>query len=62
MAVQFKPMSVEERKNLVEALRGNAEDNLAILMKPNDTSFLGSAEEVTDQEVVSAIRSVPVHY
>jgi hypothetical protein len=55
-------MSVEERKNLVEALRGNAEDNLAILMKPNDTSFLGSAEEVTDQEVVSAIRSVPVHY
>jgi hypothetical protein len=46
----------------MDALRGNAQSNLAILMNQRDTSFAGSAEEVTDEEVISAIKSVPCHY
>ena len=44
------------------ALRGNAESDRAILMDRRDTSFLGTADEVTDEEVISAIKSVPCHY
>jgi hypothetical protein len=31
-------------------------------MDRRDTSFAGVADEVTDDEVISAIRSVPCHY
>jgi hypothetical protein len=31
-------------------------------MDRKDTSFVGSAEDVTDEEVISAIKSVPCHY
>jgi len=60
--MDFRPLKTDERQKLVEALRGNAEDNLAILMDRRDTSFLGSSEEVSDEEVISAIQSVPCHY
>jgi hypothetical protein len=60
--MDFRPLQIEERKKLVEALRGNAEDNLAILMDRRDTSFVGSSEEISDEEVISAIQSVPCHY
>jgi len=46
----------------VTALRGNAESNLAILMDRRDTSFVGVADEVPDEEVITAIKSVPCHY
>ena len=36
--------------------------NLAILMDRRDTSFIGASEEVSDDEVISAIQSVPCHY
>ena len=36
--------------------------NQAILMDRRDTSFAGTADEVTDEEVIFAIRSVPCHY
>ncbi|MBI2806753.1 MAG: hypothetical protein HYX68_17375 [Planctomycetes bacterium] len=60
--MDFRPLQTEERKKLIDALRGNAEDNLAILMDRRDTSFLGASEEVSDEEVISAIQSVPCHY
>jgi hypothetical protein len=60
--MDFRTVTTEERQNLVNALRGNAEDNLAILMDRRDTSFVGSSEEVSDDEVISAIQSVPCHY
>ena len=60
--MDFRPVNTEERKKLIDALRGNAEDNLAILMDRRDTSFIGTADEVTDDEVISAIKSVPCHY
>lgn len=60
--MQFKPLPIEEQKRLREALRGNVESDLAILMHPKDTTFAGTASEVTDEEVISSIRQVPTHY
>ena len=60
--MDFRPLNDTERQKLIDALRGNAQSNLAILMNPRDTSFIGAAEEVTDEEVISAIKSVPCHY
>ena len=31
-------------------------------MDRQDTSFAGTAEEVPDEEVINAIKSVPCHY
>jgi len=31
-------------------------------MDRRDTSFVGSADEIPDEEVINAIRSVPCHY
>jgi hypothetical protein len=60
--MDFRPVSTEERQKLIDALRGNARDNLAILMDRRDTSFIGASEEISDEEVISAIQSVPCHY
>ena len=60
--MDFRPLNDTERRQLVSALRGNADDNQAILMDRRDTSFAGTAEDVTDDEVISAIKSVPCHY
>ena len=58
----FTPLSDTERRQLIGALRGNAESNRAILLDRRDTSFVGSSDEVTDEEVIFAIKSVPCHY
>jgi hypothetical protein len=60
--MDFRPLNDTERRQLISALRGNAEDNLALLMDRRNTSFIGTTEEVTDDEVISAIKSVPCHY
>jgi hypothetical protein len=60
--MDFRPLNDVERRQLISSLRGNAENNRAILMDQRDTSFLGSADEVTDEEVINAIKSVPCHY
>jgi hypothetical protein len=60
--MDFRPVNTEERQKLIDALRGNAQDNLAILMDRRDTSFIGAGEEIGDEEVISAIQSVPCHY
>jgi hypothetical protein len=31
-------------------------------MHPRDTTFVGSTDEVPDEEVISCIKSVPCHY
>src|SRR5262245_51213771 len=61
-SMDFRPLNDTERRQLVLALRGNAESDRAILMDRRDTSFAGTADEVTDEEVISAIKSVPCHY
>ena len=60
--MDFRPLNDTERRQLVTALRGNAESNTAILTDRRDTSFAGSSDEITDEEVISAIKSVPCHY
>jgi hypothetical protein len=60
--MDFRPVTTEERQKLIDALRGNAQDSLAILMDRRDTSFLGASADVSDEEVISAIQSVPCHY
>jgi len=60
--MDFRPLNESERRQLINALRGNAESDHAILMDRRDTSFAGASEEVTDDEVISAIKSVPCHY
>jgi len=60
--MDFRPLNDVERRQLITALRGNSESNRAILMDRRDTSFAGTTEEVTDDEVITAIRSVPCHY
>ncbi|QEL17273.1 hypothetical protein [Limnoglobus roseus] len=60
--MDFRPLSELERRNLVTALRGNADGNRVLLLDRKDTSFLGTSEEVPDEEVINAIKSVPCHY
>jgi len=60
--MDFRPLNDTERRQLISALRGNAESDRAILMDRRDTSFAGTTDEVTDDEVITAIKSVPCHY
>jgi len=60
--MDFRPLNADERQRLIDALRGNSDGGRAILMNQRDTSFVGTADEVTDEEVISAIKSVPCHY
>ncbi len=61
--MDFRPMATKEREQLLKALRGNADNDVAILMDRRDTSFAGVAEDVpADEEVITAIKSVPCHY
>jgi hypothetical protein len=60
--MDFRPLNELERKQLTTALRGNAEQGRVLLLDRRDTSFAGAAEEVPDEEVITAIKSVPCHY
>ena len=60
--MDFRPLSEIERRQLITALRGNADTGAALLMDRRDTSFLAATDEVTDEEVINAIKSVPCHY
>jgi len=60
--MDFRPLNDSERRQLFSALRGNAENDRTILIDQRDTSFAGTTDEVTDDEVISAIKSVPCHY
>jgi hypothetical protein len=60
--MDFRPLNDVERRQLISSLRGNAENNRAILIDRRDTSFVGTADEVPDEEVINAIKSVPCHY
>ena len=60
--MDFRPLNDTERRQLIGALRGNADNNNVMLMDRRDTSFVGSSEEVPDEEMINAIKSVPCHY
>jgi len=60
--MDFRPLNDTERRQLITALRGNAEHDRVLLMDRQDTSFVGTSDEITDEEVITAIKSVPCHY
>jgi len=61
--MDFRPLTEIERRTLTTALFAATTDRgLALLMDRKDTSFAGTAEEVPDEEVINAIKSVPCHY
>jgi hypothetical protein len=60
--MDFRPLNDTERRQLITALRGNAETDRTILLNRRDTSFAGLADEITEEEVINAIKSVPCHY
>lgn len=60
--MDFRPLSEIERRGLITALRGNAEGNRVLLLDRRDTSFAGSADELPDEQVMTAVKSVPSHY
>jgi len=60
--MDFRPLNDTETRDLRAALRGNFETGRALLTDPQDTTFRGSTDEVTDDEVITAIKSVPTHY
>ena len=60
--MDFRPLDHTDRLRLLTALRGNAEDGLAILTDPRDTSFVGVSDDPTALDVIGAIRSLPCHY
>jgi len=60
--MDFRPLAEAERRQLLTALRGNADRGLALLLDRRDTSFLGTSEELPDDQVLTAVKSVPSHY
>jgi hypothetical protein len=60
--MDFRPLNDTERRSLLTALRSNAQDNRAILLDRRTTRFAGTAEDVTEDEVITAVKSVPCHY
>jgi hypothetical protein len=60
--MDHRALNEMERNQVLKALRANAQDNKALLMDRRNTQFLGTADEVPDDEVITAIKSVPVHY
>ena len=45
--MDFRPLNDTERRQLIGALRGNAESNRVILLDRRDTSFAGTSDEIT---------------
>jgi hypothetical protein len=60
--MDFRPLTDKECTRLLAALQGNADSGTAIFMDRRNTSFVGTADDVTEEEVISAIKSVPSHY
>lgn len=58
---KFQPLTGTQREELISALRGNVNWGQALLTDRRDTSFAGVGD-VTDDEVICAIRSVSCHY
>ena len=61
-APAFSPLLPAEQSRLADALRRNAGDGAALLTDRRDTTFAGVTDQVTDDEVIFAIKSVPCHY
>jgi hypothetical protein len=61
-AMDFRTMTVPERERLTRALRSNATGESVLLTDRANTRFLGTANETPDEEVIAAVKSIPIHY
>lgn len=52
----------EQRVHLLDALLRNAGENRVLLMDRKTTQFVGTADELPENETIEAIRSVPTHF
>ncbi len=59
--MDYRALNTGEITTLREALRRNV-DGAAILVDRRDTSFAGVADEVPEDEVIAAVRSIPCHF
>ena len=60
--MDFRSLNEVERRQLVTALRGNAEGSRVLILDRRDTRFAGTTDEVPEEEVIHAIKSIPCHY
>jgi hypothetical protein len=60
--MDYRPLEDQQRQELLAALRDNLANDRAILIDPHDTSFAGTADEVAEEQVLSAIKGIPCHY
>ena len=63
--MEFKKLDTAEHTRLRTALLNNEQRGGALLMN-HETSFVGETtdinDELTDEEVINAVKSVPCHY
>ena len=52
--MDFRPLNDTERRQLINALRGNAESDRAILMDRRDTSFLAWPRVLAERDIAPA--------
>lgn len=63
MGVKFTKVTHEEAEKLGAALRDNVEKNKPLMMDALTTGWKpGADEDLSDESVIDAIRSVPCHY
>jgi len=53
--MDFRPLAEAERRQLLTALRGNADCGIALLLDRKDTTFVGTADEIPDEQVLVAV-------
>lgn len=59
--MEMTAMTDQERRKLINSLRGNAQEGKPIYLD-KDTGFLGGDGAAEDSRVVNAICSTPTHY
>jgi hypothetical protein len=62
MGITFTKPTPAETQALAEALRRNGTNGTTLHQDPLTTGWMPGADEVTDDDVISAIQSVPTHY
>jgi hypothetical protein len=60
--MEFKKLDEAESKALQKALRDNVEKGKPLRMDVLTTGWQPGEDEVTDDEVIASIKSVPCHY
>ena len=60
--MDYRQLTETEQRGLLAALQSNGQGRVTILTDRRTTRFAGVTDDVTDDEVITAIKSVPCHY